>query len=424
MVVAVLTVLVVVAASLGILARQRADRITAELATAQAATLGQAALDRSVTDPITATQLALSAVRSDPRETKAHAALLDRYAAQRSVEHTLPRITTGPVRMLHSSLDGHVLAAVATDGVTVLSDPAAGPASSRWTLENTPNSAFALSPDGRWGTSITPQGEVDLWDLGTRTRRTLRHAGPVDPARVLAAFSAGGRYLAVALGDRSDLVTGATVWDLTSATPAGVWTPRLRYPAGTMFTGLWIADDGQTVQVPTARPDPETTQVVRSLDSWRRGTQDGAAPASSLATTSVPSTDGTATYTCAGPTPVAGELGRAAATAVSDAVPNLTPRSRIEVATGADQGSVRSIPLPTSAGCWNTARTADGDHLLVPVPGVGGPASPHYVIFGMRTGRPTASPSRAGRARRRRVGSRASRPSSRSSPRWTPRTDR
>ncbi|MEV1292741.1 trypsin-like peptidase domain-containing protein [Pseudonocardia sp. NPDC049635] len=214
----VLAVLVVLAASLAVVAGERGSRLDNQLRSANAELLGRLAIARAATDPDAATQFALQAYRSDPDNPAARDALSARYNAMAT---TVRQHTVSDVPIQAFSGDREVLLLRTDDGLHVVHD-VAGPSPRVVTLPGTPRRVSALlSPDRRWIAAIDPGGSVYLWEVTDLREPTILHAGsdvwPVEFTGALA-FSDDGAQLSFAppgTGEPRELVT----WQLPDLTP-------------------------------------------------------------------------------------------------------------------------------------------------------------------------------------------------------------
>ena len=337
--VAFLAVLLVLAASLGVVAQTRGNRLSDQLDLANAGTLGRAALAQAVNDPATATQLALRSYRSDPRNPDARAALLDRYAAQRSVEAVYPHLTDGsPIHRVQQSDDGRVILVDAVDRSSVLTDRGPEKQPVVWTPDIGAGRSV-LSSDGRLALSADRAGLYSLWDIRAQNERTLLDTDrPRIAAEPLAAgFSPDGRFLAVVA---EELVADMRlhVWDVTGADPAEVWSTAVKYHSLDV-RNVWPSDDGATV---TVRTDDSGKAAV---DVW---TRDGVQPGGKAQTDDI----------------AVGRGAREVYRCTDDGWASTKP-ALLTVYDRATGEQTRQFTLPTGTSCTFEAYSMDGGHLVV-----------------------------------------------------------
>ena len=89
---AVLAVLVLAATALSTVAVARGNQVSEQLRLANAEVMGQAALNRELTDPVSATSLALTAWRADPQNAAARTAMARLSLGMRSVDQVFPDV--------------------------------------------------------------------------------------------------------------------------------------------------------------------------------------------------------------------------------------------------------------------------------------------------------------------------------------------
>jgi WD40 repeat protein len=163
---AVVAVLTLSAAVLGVISVRSGDQIAAQLATANADALGREAQARNPDDPATAAQLALAAWREDPRNPQARTALAQSYVAMRTVERELPGLTGAPITDMLVGGDTAILVA---DPHPIVVTGLSGPAPQYRELTGVAaDRQLAVSPDGRRLAAQTPDRTVlELHDLMT-----------------------------------------------------------------------------------------------------------------------------------------------------------------------------------------------------------------------------------------------------------------
>src|SRR5690606_16878307 len=107
---------------------------------------------------------------------------------------------------------------------------------------------FELSEDGRLLAYLHTGGDIDIWDVDSATKKTTLKTGHKLSHNTPAAFSPGGRTLAVAAlsGDVSQL----DLWDVPSgtrrATSAGEPSGVILFPLSER-TRILFSRDGRTV---------------------------------------------------------------------------------------------------------------------------------------------------------------------------------
>jgi WD40 repeat protein len=262
---AVLAVLVLAAATLGGTTAYSGNRIAAQLASANADTLGNESLARAAGDSVVATQLALAAWHSDPNSRPARTALARSYLAMRSVEAELPDVTPRPIQWLERGGDTALLdigpGLVAVTGVT-------GPApTARTPVDQVadPDGFVGFSPDGRRLADIGRDGRVRMHDLvGGGPPQTLPNtsAGAQDDVTSLQFSADGGRLAWLAKGDAGE--QNVVIRDLRSG--ADVPHRLGPLPPGERFDLLLTADPDLVVLRYAPRFRTSTTRLVaRSL---------------------------------------------------------------------------------------------------------------------------------------------------------------
>jgi hypothetical protein len=163
---AVLAVITLAAGVLAVVAVDRGNALGEQLDRANAELLAQAALARAPTDPVTSTQLALTAWRLDPGNPSVRNALLRQYAAMRSVDGVVPDVSTEAVIAFALSEDGRTMLVPESGGLVVVTGLPDGPAQRRPLTETGPDFLrAALSPNGRFAATLDRTGAVRVWDL-------------------------------------------------------------------------------------------------------------------------------------------------------------------------------------------------------------------------------------------------------------------
>jgi conflict system STAND superfamily ATPase len=170
LVTAVLTVLVLAAGTLSVIAVTRGNRINDQLRLANAELVAQTALAQAGVDPVAATRLALTAWHLDPDNGSARTALVNQYLAMRSVEATFPDVSG-------NGLDSIVVAPDGTDRVLVrngrslaLIDSLATGRPERWDVPLPAEFRTAgLIDNGKTLIALASNGDVLRWDIATRS---------------------------------------------------------------------------------------------------------------------------------------------------------------------------------------------------------------------------------------------------------------
>lgn len=269
LVTAVLTILVLAAGALALIALQRRHTLAVELAAANANVLGSEARNWLPSDPVLAAQLALAAWRSDPRSPQARGALGSAYLAMRSVDAVVAGVSDGPITDM----------LVSGDSVIVKRDPGlaaidmAGGRPATWqipdsapSVESTLAWSRAVSRDGRWLADVAADGSVRVRDLVARgaPRALPRTGAGFVPAMgiVYPRFSADGTRLAwAAVGP--DHTIYVVIRDVRSG--AAVPTSIGPMPRGAI--SVWPTPDPNLVILREGILSAATTRlVVRSLD--------------------------------------------------------------------------------------------------------------------------------------------------------------
>jgi len=367
-VVAVLVVLVGVAVGLTRVTTQRGDELSGQLALANAGTLGRASLSLALNDPAGATQLALRAYASDPHNSDAHAALLERYVAQRSVTAVHPHVVGSAIVQVNRSTDGRVLLLDALDGTSVLTDLTAGGEAEVWTLPPGRRTAV-LSPDGRHALTADRSGLHTLLTIADRTEHTLvDNAFRTSSQSLVARFSPDGRHLALVANDGDSTIDQRlTVWDVSGDDPVELWSTPVAYETTTP-AGLWVGDEGHTVTVhATAKGESSFLDRSTVLDVWRQG---GTQPdRRGLKAGAHLGAEGRELYWCVG----------------DNWVQDDPVHLRVyDTGTGAQ---ARDLTLPQEAGCRFMNYTADGEHLLIGASASAPRTATDAQIASLRTGR-------------------------------------
>jgi len=241
MVAALLTVLALLTTSLAAVMVYRGTQLAAQLAAANAETLGRESQRRAPTDIATAAQLALAGWRSDPESPQARTALANAYLALQSLDTEVVNLPQPPPKGITIRGDTALISADPLVAITGIS----GPTPRRSEIPHTSADLIGdLSPDGQWFAYVAKDGTVRVDDLLTRSEPRIVATG-VRPAQGFLAFSPDGQRLASLASDGHggselriwDLVTGALL-------PNGVGS-RL----GTDVAGFWLTPDPHDVLV-------------------------------------------------------------------------------------------------------------------------------------------------------------------------------
>jgi TIR domain len=345
--IAVLSVLLLLSATLTVVAVQRGNQLEDELAAADATVLGEKARTVEVSDPAAATQFALAAYRSDPTSPQARTALVDRYLAEQSVTAVHAHVTNGVILAVQQSTAGDTTRIDAADGTTVHRQNG-GIQDGRWAPPLAPGARSILSPDGSWLISQAYDGTYIAWNTQAGFGSVLFNSGssPV-PDHVSTAFSGDSRLVAIVTPQESDeSQSQAAIWDLTRqplATKVAEFSLPYRYKD---VNQLAVTTDATSLLISTDGSGPQGYGTTSRADLWRLTA--GHPPAmTGLPPDSAFRPDGTEYYVC---------------TAGYDNSngPTRTVIRAIDTATGATN---RTIGLGTNGGC--PARTADGEHVVM-----------------------------------------------------------
>ncbi|MFC4944635.1 trypsin-like peptidase domain-containing protein [Pseudonocardia sp. GCM10023141] len=167
---AVLAVLGLAAATLAAVTISSRNQISDQLRRANSEIVAQDALARAGTDPVTATQLALTAWKLNPANAAARTALVKQYLATRSVAAIYPAVTSSQILAFASSADGFRIMLIDGAGLVVLSGLPMGTVD-RWSVPDVPANFIvgSLSSDGRRILMVDKDGVTWAWDTVTRS---------------------------------------------------------------------------------------------------------------------------------------------------------------------------------------------------------------------------------------------------------------
>jgi hypothetical protein len=247
---AIFAVLALAAGLLAVVAVQRGDRLADELMAANADRLGREATARSLTDPLAATQLAITAWRSDPSNPAARTALLGSAVAFQDVDLVLPDLRGNLGFLGFNSEDDVTIAVSLTPSHTVLLG-ASGSSPQRWPLPvDGDNATFAYG--GSWIATVAANGAVVIWDVATRAvRRTV----PMDGKVLTIAQRPDGRATVVVDRGPAGIVLG------TLGVESPSWSERPLPGVATDLASVEVTPDGTKVFEGFLRPQGESWSV-------------------------------------------------------------------------------------------------------------------------------------------------------------------
>ncbi len=247
---AIFAVLALAAGLLAVIAVQRGDRLADELMAANADRLGREATARSLTDPMAAAQLAITAWRSDPSNPAARTALVGSAVAFQDVDLVLPDLRGSLGFLGYNSQDDVTIAASLAPSHTVLLG-ASGTNPQRWPLPvDGENATFAYG--GAWIATVAGNGAVVIWDVATRAvRRTV----PMDGKILMISKRPDGRATVVVDRGPAGIVLGT----LGVASPS--WSERPLPGAASDLASAEVAPDGAKVFEGFLRPQGESWSV-------------------------------------------------------------------------------------------------------------------------------------------------------------------
>ena len=298
---AVLAVLLVAAGSLAAVTISSRNQITEQLRLADAEIVAQAALARTGIDPVTATELALTAFKLDPSNGAARTALARQYLAMRSVVTVYTGLTDSRIDGLGTATDASRVMLPAGNGLVIVGGlPTDEP--TRWVVPDVPAGFLKanLTADGQRLDLIDAQGGLWTWDVAARRGPTRL---PVDTTGMdagTAQFAPDGKRIvwlrSVAPGVHAvevrDTSTGAVVphqvapvagpdgLHVALAADPNVLVVRLDGPGEVSITGIRSLADGSQLQefpagsalaadslVVSCEPGPTPAAVIRRMGS-------------------------------------------------------------------------------------------------------------------------------------------------------------
>lgn len=338
-------VLLVLAGSLAGFLQRSNNHLASAVDTTIAHNLGDLAQTRLISDPDTATELALAAYRADPANPDARSALGQVYLARRSTETSTALPLSGRPGGIVSDeqADVSVLTAAATGSVL-----ATGLATTSPHFRPVPAAGAGAVPAfvagrGRWVVFATGDSGLAVWDSvaaaaprplpGTPGQVDLAEVTPDDAAVLTGHTGPGGTDLAV-----TDLATGTV-------------SPLAHLPE-TGYLNAWLTPDRARMLVRVGDPTGDSSALT--LRDARTGMiQQTFPPSAGVAE------NGARAVWCADPDPISTEGG----VVVADTV------------TGAQQ-RVASSGVNCSGGTpGDVFETADGHHLIGVHGGVAGSAT-------------------------------------------------
>ncbi|GAB2719166.1 nSTAND1 domain-containing NTPase [Nocardia thraciensis] len=253
---AVLTVLVVLAASTAVVAYRSSQQRAAQLRLAAGISLAKESIRLADTQPMTALQFAQAAQRHAPDDPEVNAALLFHQAGLGSMADFTAGMPTGEGKGVASD-DGSVIAAVGADGLAGVVSGLREPRPAVWRIPMPePAVGLDLSPDGRKIALFTKNGAVSVWDVRDRSGPVTVREGAVRQASegaVTGRFSEDGGLLALSWDPgRNGLKPSppdiVEIYDTSGPKPARVGTlpavPFDQYPASFRADGtqLWVTE--------------------------------------------------------------------------------------------------------------------------------------------------------------------------------------
>jgi hypothetical protein len=271
---AVLAVLVLAAGGLAVVVTQRGNELAAQLASANADTLGRESSARAPIDAVQAAQLALAAWHADPRNPQGRTALSRSYLALQSAEAVFPDVTGGPVTSIRPAGD-RVLLLRQDAGPLVLDGlvgARTGTALGRWEPpEMTAATPFTMTRDARLLAAAGPDGGVRVWDVAAREIvRTLPATGQV----LAVAFAPAGDRLGWLADTGDPTALELTVVDTATGRPLPHGLGPV--PAGRL-SAFWLPPDPATVLLRYGPTAPDSSFAAEPEDRLlRRSLVDGA----------------------------------------------------------------------------------------------------------------------------------------------------
>ncbi|MDX2937342.1 AAA family ATPase [Streptomyces ipomoeae] len=291
---ALLTALLVVAGTLGVITWNTSRNLESQLSTLASRALAEESGSRQAREPGTAVQLALAAWHAD-QTPQAREALLAQYVRAQYARGLHTGLWRGRVQDLDATPDGRILAVRSKPDsgdsyeVSIVTGVLDG-TPRHYTLKGVPKTALrgVISRDGRHYAAVMPDGTVRLWRLDgegsepTRLgeRLTSEHEGVRDGVSAGLDFSADGSRLLRLLDIHTPGGEGAKprafldVWDLDSLKPlpvadtvvstAGDQSVRFGEDADTVEVTTRLSEDARTPNGTVLR-DLRTGRVLRKI---------------------------------------------------------------------------------------------------------------------------------------------------------------
>jgi WD40 repeat protein len=270
---AVLAVLGLVATTAAVVAVDRRQVLTDQLATATAGTLARKSRDRAPNDSVLAARLALAAFQADPEHPQARTALAASYLALQYADAELADV--GPDAITRLEVGGDTTIAVGPPHPVVVTS-VVGPQPTRHELTDiAAGHHLDVSPDGRLLADVPPDfSAVRLRDLAAPG--PPRTVSSPDTRVAVPRFSPDGTRLMWLQVDATGANTMA-VWDVRSdaEVPHGLGV----LPTDTLRA--WLTPDPNLVVLELGREDVDPPETRLSLRSLVDGTEVAALPARS-----------------------------------------------------------------------------------------------------------------------------------------------
>ncbi len=356
------------AGTLAAVASYRGNKVSAQLAAANAETLAVESRSRAPTDIATAVQLALAAWRSNPKSTQSRTALANAYLELRSLDAEIVDPTGEPIKGVRVYGDTALLAP--SSGLVVLTG-ISGPAPQRWQVPDiSPDAVGALSPDGRWFVDVTKDGTIRLRDVLTRSEPQIIATGQEPPAFLV--LSPDSKRVAWLTDSGRQGEVELRSCDLTACV-AKPPDPR-PLPAPRTIYGVWLTPDPNQVLVRYGDLGSDDSRVVL------RSVVDGAELAT-MPPRAMVVRDGAAVVSCE---PAPATVPFATATIAIVPIGDSAPPIRVSAA---------------EATCGRRSLSSDGGWLVEQIPvGIQGPVSLRLTDLRNGVARQVTVPSNADRA--------------------------